>query len=239
MYTVFSFLRPDPRKFGLPLPAVIPFLDSYSELFYSVNSIYQHCILITSICSAVGQFAVIIVGIMTACCQIDAVKSILTSYNSMIADSTTSEKILTQELIEIIRLHSLVKNYVAKIQTKFGLLFLALFSCIGIVTAMCLNVVSYNLLSSSTCLMLNCISTVLLFCSSGNYLLSVNDGLAQTIYDLDWHKLSISNQKLFIFFLANAQPPARLHALLLPLDMSTFIKIMKASFSYFSILNQR
>ncbi|XP_055587403.1 uncharacterized protein LOC129739886 [Uranotaenia lowii] len=239
MYSTTAFILPDPRKYGLPLPAVLPFLASDSGLFYTVNTIYQNFVLLSSVHAAVFQFVINLFGILVACCQIDAIKLILKKFNGLIADPTTSEEILTEELMEIIRLHGLVKTYMSHFQDKFGWMFFVSFFSIGSIVAMSMNAVSNNLFSSITILMISTASTSLMYCAIGTYLIVANESLTRAIYELDWYILSTSNQKLFSFMLANSQESAALHAYFFPIDLSTFVQIMKASFSYFSILNQR
>ncbi|XP_055587404.1 odorant receptor 22c-like [Uranotaenia lowii] len=174
---------------------------------------------------------------MVACCQTEAIKLMLVKFNVLINDPTTSEEILTEELNEIIRLHSLVKDYLAKFQDKFGYLALFVFITVAITVGMCLNVVANHLISSTTFLMLSVALTSFLYCSIGTYLLVVNDGLVITIYDIDWYMLSVPNQRKILFLLANAQLDPSLHAYFFTLGLSTFVQIMKASFSYYSLLN--
>ncbi|XP_055585554.1 odorant receptor 22c-like [Uranotaenia lowii] len=194
------------------------------------------CIAIFTI-PALCQLAINFIGIMVACCQLDAIKLMLAKFNDMLTDPSASEELLTEELNEIIRLHSLIKSYMSKYQDKFGFFFIFVFLAVAIIVGMCLNVVASNAMSSSAFLMLSVVSTGFLYCSIGTYLLVINDGLVNAIYDIDWYMLLISNQKQVIFFLANAQPDASFHAYFFTLDLSTFVQIMKASFSYYSLLN--
>ncbi|XP_055585551.1 uncharacterized protein LOC129738396 [Uranotaenia lowii] len=229
VYAIISFMRPDPRKFGLPLPLIFPFMDAQSELFHSLNVIYQYGIIIFSAHIAVAQFAAIIVGITAACCQLDAFKITIRNFNSLIAEPDTTQESLKTALIEIVRLHAVIRAYISRIQRKFAIMYLAMIFTCGIVVAMCLNVAAGNIVSSSSCLMLVAFASIMINCYCGIYLIAVNEDLVATIYDIDWYELSVPNRKLFKFFLANAQTPAALHGYLMPLNMATFVKVSKQS----------
>lgn len=62
--------------------------------------------------------------------------------------------------------------------------------------------------------------------------------LADTIYDLNWYEQSESFKKCILLFMIRSQKPIQLKAGIYPLTLSTFLQLMKASYTYLTVLKQ-
>ncbi|KAI4484980.1 hypothetical protein M0802_012899 [Mischocyttarus mexicanus] len=76
-----------------------------------------------------------------------------------------------------------------------------------------------------------------LYSYAGDFLSSLTQDIRQMIYDYPWYEFSSNNAKNFVFIIMRAHKPFRLRAgKFYPIDLESFKNILKASFSYFSVL---
>ncbi|KAL1376744.1 hypothetical protein pipiens_004305 [Culex pipiens pipiens] len=237
-YFLLPAILPDPDKYNLPLPGTVPYLAPTTNSLYWVNFLLQF--LMVGMCQhiLIAQCSSLIIAIMSACCQIRALKIKLADMNEQINDPSVKSDTVHESLGEIIRLHASTKDYIRRIQRKSSVVYLSVFVTCGGVVCACLNVLAEDVFNSANALMVAAIFSVLVHCFFGNTLLIENDSLPDAIYAVDWYRLPVADQKAFKFLLANAQPDAALHGVLMPLNMGTFVSIMKAAFSYYSILSK-
>nr|AWT23365.1 OR3 [Hycleus phaleratus]AWT23373.1 GR10 [Hycleus phaleratus] len=80
---------------------------------------------------------------------------------------------------------------------------------------------------------------ILLYCWSGNEVISTSNEISLAGYEMDWIDSSIEFKKNLLFFIRGTQEPIRLYALqFFTLSLETFIKILRMSWSYFALLQQ-
>nr|XP_019541650.2 odorant receptor 46a-like [Aedes albopictus] len=230
---------PDPLRYNLPLPCVIPYINPSEPYFYALNYIHQTIMIFVVQHGLIAQFGSLVTGIMSACCQIRALKIKLDELNEQIADPTVKPDAIREALGEIIYHHNCTKEFILLIQRKYGVVYLSMYMVCGGIVAMCLNVIAESIFSAATLLFMAGVFSIFVHCFFGNLLLIENDNLPNKIYALDWHKLDVSVQKSLKMLLENSQPDVLLHGILMPLNMSTFVSIMKAAFSYYSILSKK
>lgn len=185
-YFLLPAILPDPDKYNLPLPGTIPYVEPTSRSLYWVTFLVQF--LMTAMCQhiLIAQCSTLIIAIMSACCQIRALKIKLEDLNDQINDFTVKPVTVHESLGEIIRLHASTKDYIRRIQRKSAIVYLSVFvTCGGIVCA-CLNVLAEDLFNSANALMGAAFFSVLVHCFFGNTLLIENDSLPDAIYAINW-----------------------------------------------------
>ncbi|CAG9853758.1 unnamed protein product [Phyllotreta striolata] len=77
------------------------------------------------------------------------------------------------------------------------------------------------------------------YCAVGNDLLYESNSLTNHMFASNWYRIkNISLQKDFIFVIKNAQVPAKITAFkVFTLDYSTYIKVLRLSFSFYTLLS--
>ncbi|EDV98273.1 odorant receptor 56a [Drosophila grimshawi] len=60
--------------------------------------------------------------------------------------------------------------------------------------------------------------------------------LCFALYAVDWYNFSLPVQKMLLFMMMHAQRPLKMRALLVELNLKTFIDIMRGAYSYFNLL---
>ncbi|EAT45078.2 AAEL003629-PA [Aedes aegypti] len=233
------FVFPIPEQYDLPAACTISLIEPAEPYFYPVNYIFQAIVIFSVQHVLIAQCLSLVTGIMSACCQIRALKIKIDELNEQIADPNIKAGTVRESLGEIIYLHQCTKEFIVIIQRKYGVVYLSMYMVCGGIVCMCLNVIAQNIFTSATLLTMAGVFSVFVHCFFGNLLLIENDSLPDKIYALDWHELDIAQQKSLKLLLENAQPDSLLHGILMPLNMSTFVSIMKAAFSYYSILSKK
>ncbi|XP_062537696.1 putative odorant receptor 71a [Armigeres subalbatus] len=235
--SIAPFVFPDPVQYNLPTACTLPFIDPSEPYFYPVNFTYQVVVIFIAQHGLIAQCMSLVTGIMSACCQLRALKIKLEELNEKVGNKNVESSAIHESLGEIIHLHNHTKEFILLIQRKYGVVYLSMYMVCGGIVCMSLNVIAGNIFTSATLLTLAGVFSVFVHCFFGNLLLIENDTLPDKIYAIDWHNLAIPEQKSLKMLLQNAQPDALLHGILMPLNMSTFIAIMKMAFSYYSILS--
>ncbi|XP_055585550.1 uncharacterized protein LOC129738395 [Uranotaenia lowii] len=225
-YTIMAALLPDERKFNLPIATSIYSMNPEGYLFYPVNLTHQIMGMLVTQHILLAQCCTLVTAVMSACCRLDAVRLMLEDFNERIRGAKDSPQALEQSLNKIIEAHAHSKDFIRRIGKHFAIVYLFLFATCGGIVFMSLNVVSKNIFSSTGSHMAAAFGTIFLQCYFGNRLLIVNENLYQAIYDIEWYKLSITGQKTFKFFLANAQLPTQLNGVLMPLNLATFVSVI-------------
>ncbi|XP_069682447.1 odorant receptor 10-like [Periplaneta americana] len=83
------------------------------------------------------------------------------------------------------------------------------------------------------------IMQLLLFCWYGNELTFQCESVVRAAYESSWYEASISFKSSLCMMIMRAMKPFRLTGgKLYVMSLDTFVAIMKASFSYFTMLNQ-
>ncbi|XP_053687824.1 odorant receptor 49b-like [Sabethes cyaneus] len=235
-YYLFPIVAADPEKFYLPFGFTLPLLDVKTSLGYCLNYVYQ--VLIVTICqhSLCGHFSTVTVAVLSACCQIRCIKILLRDLNELLNSPIEQPEAIRELLAEIINLHATNIEFIQRLQNLLSWVYLTIFITCGMVTFSTLNMVVDNPWTSATFLFIGGTGSVLLHCFYGNMLLVENDTLADAFYAIDWYWLAVRERKAFRFTLANAQPDMQLHGIFAPVNQATSVAIIRAAFSYFSIL---
>ncbi|KAL7029970.1 hypothetical protein ACKWTF_006452 [Chironomus riparius] len=96
-------------------------------------------------------------------------------------------------------------------------------------------IISFNFIPGYVC----AVSTgflIFLPCALGSVLISKGDEFYQNLYNISWHLMSISDQKSLKFIILNSKKPNGLAAGIRTLELSAFLEIYKAIYSYLMLL---
>lgn len=224
-YCLLPLVIAEPSKFNLPLPFVLPYVDPSLRFFYPLNYIHHLIISLVSQHVLIGQCSALVIGVVSACCQIEALKLQLEDLNEQINDPIVKASTIRESIVEIIKLHAATKEYISRIQRKYALVYLSMFVTCGVIVCMCLNVIADDFYNSAPFLMMAGGFSMLVHCFFGNKLLIANDSLPDAIYAIDWYKLSVPEQKMVGFLLTNAQRDALLDGVFVPLNMASYLSV--------------
>uniref|UniRef100_A0A182JM38 Uncharacterized protein n=1 Tax=Anopheles atroparvus TaxID=41427 RepID=A0A182JM38_ANOAO len=100
-----------------------------------------------------------------------------------------------------------------------------------------LNVIAADIWSPIWFFLVAVMFKLFLLCYFGNRLIIESDTLADCVYSIDWVSMPLSEQRLVLIMIANAQPPLQVNGIFMPLSMASFFTIMKASYSYYTLLH--
>ncbi|EAA44826.1 AGAP003053-PA [Anopheles gambiae str. PEST] len=231
-------IMPDPHKCNLPLALQLPFLPpDRNMVYYCIN--YAHHLLLNTI----GVFillpmdGVLIVALLNICTRIAALQLLLEELDAKLGTVQWQQTAhLDAELNRIIELHIDTKRFARVIYETYQMHFFSMFSVLCFVICMCMNVVARD--PRSTLIPFGLASTGQLFviCMLGNVLYIVSDRLKDSVYGIRWYRCTVSQQKRLMFLLANAQPEIVMGAVFIPVTMTSFVTIIRAAYSYFTIL---
>ncbi|XP_049276691.1 odorant receptor 46a-like [Anopheles funestus] len=232
-------IMPDPRKSSLPLAFCIPFLPpEESWLYWCLNYAHHIMLNVIGIHHLAPMDGVVLLALISVCTRIGALELMLEELDEKITASEWQQtERLEPYLNRIIELHSDMKRFADLINNTFQMHFFSIFTMICLIICMCLNVIASQPKNSIYPLMVASICQLLVICLFGNILLIANERLPACIYGIQWYRLNIAQQKKLLFLLGNAQPDIEMSAVFMPVNMTSFVAVLRAAYSYFTILH--
>uniref|UniRef100_A0A182W0A4 Uncharacterized protein n=1 Tax=Anopheles minimus TaxID=112268 RepID=A0A182W0A4_9DIPT len=232
-------IMPDPRKSSLPLAFRIPFLPPDENLVYWCLNYMHHIMLnVIGIHHLAPMDGIVILALISTCTRIGALQQMLEELDEQITVAEWQQtEHLEPYLDRIIELNSDMKRFVGLVNSTFEMHFFSVFTMICLIICMCLNVIASQPKNSIYPLMMASICQLLVICLFGNILLIANDRLPASIYGIQWYRLTLAQQKKLLFLLANAQPDIEMSAVFMPVNMTSFVTVLRAAYSYFTILH--
>ncbi|XP_032667811.1 odorant receptor 46a-like [Odontomachus brunneus] len=79
---------------------------------------------------------------------------------------------------------------------------------------------------------------IFIYCWSGNEVMLKSMNLADAVYHVDWSSLSISERKDLLMIMRRSAVPIKFTSFLITLSLQSYGKILKTSYSAFSVLQQ-
>ncbi|XP_053671771.1 odorant receptor 22c-like [Anopheles nili] len=231
-FQLIPIFFPDPRKNNLPLAFSLPFIPSDVAPYWHVNYVFDVFVNVMGILFMVGSDGMLIMCILAVVYQIKGLKQSLQEL-----DTGAEPEHLRQELAYLVRTHMAIKRFMSQMEQKYKFDLLILFGLVSIVLCMGMNVIADNICQPFTLFLTAATFQLALLCFGGNLLLIESDSLADYMYSIDWSVMPVSEQKTLMVMIAHAQPPMAMNAIFMPLAMSSFISVMKASYSYYTILH--
>ena len=223
-FTLLPIIFPDPKKSNLPLAFYLPFIPHDITPYWQINYFYQSFIIVACIHILAGLDGIIFAGIVNICCQFD----ILMEYLKMINDEAQTEdsdEAIEKMLCEINDLHSKTKDFLHKIGHLFTPQIFVIFPTAAAILCTSLNVIAmdnrtpiYNFLFAAG-------FQIFIVCLLGNKIVIKSDEFTNAIYDIDWYKFSVKNQKIFKMILQNSQLDIQLQIVLFPLNVNSFLQV--------------
>uniref|UniRef100_A0A182N6J5 Uncharacterized protein n=1 Tax=Anopheles dirus TaxID=7168 RepID=A0A182N6J5_9DIPT len=238
-FILLAVAQPNPHKFGLPLPFFFPLVPpDRSAVNWYFNFVYQ-CVLIQSaIHHLVAMDGVLMMALLSTSTRITALQVMLDELDERIGQSEWARTDhLEADMDRIIELHDVTKRFARRTFEAFEFHCFFMFATACLVVCMCLNVIVVSPNNSEYPLLSAAALQLFVACYFGSTLLIANDRLPDSVYGIRWYRLNIAQQKKIMFLLANAQPDMLMSAIFMPVNMTSFVTILRAGYSYFAILN--
>ncbi|XP_052859611.1 odorant receptor 85b-like [Anopheles cruzii] len=234
-----TLLYPDAKKNNLPLAFQFPFLPVEEPFWWYFTYLYQCAMFWNTIHILVTIDGIMALSLTSVRTRIHALKLMLRTLDEKIlAAPWKHTDHLDPELHRIIELHVSIKQFMKDLTGSFKMHFFIIFGtgCLDICTLLSMIAIEprtpiYPYLAAS-------LSQLFVMCFFGHLLLIENDGLADCVYCIHWYRLSVCQQKKIRFIIANAQPEMKANAILMPVTMASFVTVVRASYSYFAILQR-
>ncbi|CAD7085730.1 unnamed protein product [Hermetia illucens] len=225
----------------LMCPAWYPFDWRYSILGYSIVHVHQMVVLMIYALENISNdtFPAVYMLVLTS-----HVKTLNIRIRKLGMDSAKSCKDNCQELIQCIKDQQILIEYFHMVRKATSAAIFLQFFVTGIgvcVTAVCAFFANGNLFEIiylaeySLCIILE----IFLYCYFGNELADESNRMSGAIYSCNWTNQDKSFRKNLLIFLQSTQTNMMIVAGgIFPVDLSTFVSVMKSSYSLFAVLMQ-
>uniref|UniRef100_A0A182PAD1 Odorant receptor n=1 Tax=Anopheles epiroticus TaxID=199890 RepID=A0A182PAD1_9DIPT len=238
-FLLAPLILPDPHKFNLPLAVQIPFLPPGDNLvYYCINFVHHIMLNVFGVVHLAVIDGVLIMALISICTRIAGLQLLLEELDGKIslAEWYRTEH-LDADLDHIIELHWETKKFFQVVSGTFQMHFCSLFSTMCIAICMCLNVVTKNPKSSLLPFGVSSVSQMFVICMFGNIVQIASSRLKDSVYGIQWYRMTVTQQKKLLFLLANSQPELIMKAIFVPVTVTSFVSIMRAAYSYYTILS--
>uniref|UniRef100_A0A182W0A5 Uncharacterized protein n=1 Tax=Anopheles minimus TaxID=112268 RepID=A0A182W0A5_9DIPT len=232
MFELIPIVYPDPRKSNLPLATYIPHLPQDAAPYWHLNYVYHTFLNLICVMFLVAVDGILVLSILAAVYQIKGLKLCFQEL-----DTGAEQSELRQELVRICKTHQTIKNFIRLLVQTYYLDLLIDFGLVCLILCMGLNVIAVDIMQPIGFYLISVAFQLFLLCLCGNLLLIETDSLSNCVYSIDWYLMPVAEQKMLKFMIANAQPPQVLSGIFMPLIMSSFMSVIKASYSYFTLLH--
>ncbi|XP_047366550.1 odorant receptor 13a-like [Vespa velutina] len=175
---------------------------------------------------------------MQICGQFDTLRILLKEFK------TEKEEDRVQKIRQFVDKHSHLLDLARRVEDTFTNVLLILLMTNGV--HICLTGIQILLLSKQNDVVplikaivafIVILIQIFLYSYAGDFLSSLTQDIYNVIYDYPWYELSPSNVRNLIFIIMRAHKPFCLRAgRFYPMNIESFKNILKASFSYFSVL---
>uniref|UniRef100_A0A182N6J6 Uncharacterized protein n=1 Tax=Anopheles dirus TaxID=7168 RepID=A0A182N6J6_9DIPT len=232
MFELIPIISPDPKKNNLPLAVYLPYLPSDVAPYWHLNYVFHTFINFMCVMFLLAVDGTLVMSILAAIYQIKGLKLCLHEL-----DTKAEQTELHRELVYILKTHISIKEFVGQLERTYRFDLLVDFGLVCLILCMGLNVIAVDILQPIGFYLMSVAFQLFLLCFCGNLLLIESDSLPNCAYAIAWHEMPVSEQKLLMLLIAHAQPPQELNGIFMPLAMSSFISVIKASYSYFTLLH--
>ncbi|XP_053661379.1 odorant receptor 4-like [Anopheles marshallii] len=232
MFELIPILYPDPNKSNLPLAVYIPHMPHDVAPYWHINYAFHTFINLICVMFLVAVDGILVLSMLAAVYQIKGLKLCFQEL-----DTGVEQADLHRELVRICKTHQSIKTFVRLLEQTYYLDLLVDFGLVCVILCMGLNVIAVDIMQPIGFYLLSVAFQLFLLCFCGNLLLIESDSLSDCLYSIDWYLMPVSEQKLFMFMIANAQKPQMLNGIFMPLILSSFMSVIKASYSYFTLLH--
>ncbi|XP_049276693.1 odorant receptor 22c-like [Anopheles funestus] len=232
MFELIPIVYPDPNKSNLPLALYIPHLPHDVAPYWHINYVYHTFMNLICVMFLVAVDGTLVLSILAAVYQIKGLKLCFQEL-----DTAAEQAELHRELVRICKTHQSIKNFIRLLERTYYLDLLVDFGLVCVILCMGLNVIAVDIMQPIGFYLMSVAFQLFLLCFCGNLLLIESDSLSNCLYSIDWYLMPVVEQKMFKFMIANAQPPQMLNGIFMPLILSSFMSVIKASYSYFTLLH--
>nr|WCC57568.1 odorant receptor 46 [Papilio memnon] len=234
------------RKF--PFDMWMPVTPDYS-LQYVLGYAFQLVTICMSAYMYFGVDSVALSMVIFGCAHIDIIKDKVLSINSF--EKTDGPNIRNRysenynKLIECIKQHQSVVSFTRLVEDAFHtFLFFQLIGSVGLIcmSALRILVVDWRSLqfASIVTYLSVMISQLFVSCWCGHELTATSEDLHTVLYKCAWYEQDIKFKRALYFVMMRMGRPMVLKAgHYVPLSRQTFVSILRMSYSYFAVLNQR
>ncbi|XP_013143920.1 PREDICTED: odorant receptor Or1-like [Papilio polytes] len=236
------------EKNKLPLRAWYPY-DTHQSPAYELTYVHQVVALYVAANLNVGK-DLLVTSLLAQCrCRLRLLALALTTLSqdiNVVGNRLTKvqEKIVSARLRDCVLRHQAALNAAVQLQTCFSEPIFAQFTVsLVIICVTAFQLVSQvgnlvRLLSMGTYL-LNMMYQVFIYCYQGNKLSEESVGVCGAAYAAPWHTYSTPLRRSLLVVMARSRRPARISAGgFTALSLASFMAIIKASYSLFTLLQQ-
>uniref|UniRef100_A0A182K5Q5 Odorant receptor n=1 Tax=Anopheles christyi TaxID=43041 RepID=A0A182K5Q5_9DIPT len=232
MFELIPIVYPDPKKSNLPLALYIPYLPHDGAPYWHLNYAFHTIMNFICVSFLLAVDGMLVLSIMAAVYQIKELKVTIQEL-----DTGAEQTALNRELVRIIQIHQSIKHFVHQLEQTYYLDLMVDFGFVCLILCMGLNVIAVDVMHPIGFFLMSAAFQLFILCFCGNLLLIESDSLSNCAYSIDWHVMPVPEQKLLMVLIAHAQKPQVLRGIFMPLIMSSFISVIKASYSYFTLLH--
>uniref|UniRef100_A0A182XVS1 Uncharacterized protein n=1 Tax=Anopheles stephensi TaxID=30069 RepID=A0A182XVS1_ANOST len=232
MFELIPIVYPDPKKSNLPLALFIPHMPHDVAPYWQINYVYHTVMNLICVMFLFAVDGTLVLSILAAVYQIKGLKLCLQEL-----DTGAEQSVLQRELVRICKTHQSIKQFIRLLDQTYYLDLLVDFGLVCLILCMGLNVIAVDVMQPIGVYLIAVAFQLFLLCFCGNLLLIESDSLSNVAYSIDWHVMPVPEQKLLMFMIAHSQKPQKLSGIFMPLIMSSFMSVIKASYSYFTLLH--
>ncbi|XP_013170504.1 PREDICTED: odorant receptor Or1-like [Papilio xuthus] len=234
------------RKF--PFDMWMPVKPEY-YLQYELGYAFQLVTICMSAYMYFGVDSVALSMVIFGCAQIDIIKDKILKIKSFKNVEQSERNKYSKEnylkLIECIKQHQGVVSFTKLVEDAFHtFLFFQLIGSVGLIcmSALRISVVDWRSLqfASIVTYLLVMISQLFVSCWCGHELTATSEDLHTVLYKCAWYEQDVKFKRALYFVMMRMSRPIVLKAgHYVTLSRQTFVSILRMSYSYFAVLNQR
>lgn len=226
-------------KIVLAFQCYIPHIDYQSHPGFEIHVIFHGW------CSFYGGYGLtavtlfVLFTIIQNCIEIDVLRARLKSLTNIIRKTESNEEEITSQLKDIFESHQLLLEYVDSCEDLLSMQNLSDHAVIGILTCLGLFICMQQFWLVGYILMVGAIVILFMMNLLGTIIEVKLEKLSADVYEVPWYLMSLSNKKMFCYFLGNTQKTDRLSlGGRIPLCLDTFVRFYKGIYSYLMVLRE-
>ncbi|XP_055596568.1 uncharacterized protein LOC129746735 [Uranotaenia lowii] len=219
---------------ALPYAFKMFFEDTWTS--YTLNFLIQmNCQYYVSICTVTSNCTLIVL-LLTAFGQIDAIITLFKQLNDMVQRPDIPHESLEKKLKEIIALHQCHRNYLSNIVDVFDVYYLIVIS--SLCSCMAISLTAIVIVNWYVGVVFICFSSAQIFymCFLGAQLQMKSEDLALHVTQFEWYKLPVVHQQSIMMVICACQTPINLSAVFETLNYEAYLKVHKGVYSIFMFL---
>ncbi|EAT41957.2 AAEL006465-PA [Aedes aegypti] len=235
IYPVFNYWRY--RRLELLISVRLPGIDADSHYGYIITMAYQIFMMVAAVFGMAAADSAILLFVCSLAGFVDVFKNELRELDMMLVQNPRDESKIRRKVREICVQHFTVIEYESDLDERyFTTCFVQVVSTtIGLSGALFLAYIVRYI--PGFALMLVLTAQLLEFCLLGTVLYVKNEEITEAIYGTSWHLMEKPQQRCFALMLHKSQNFVEMTVGgLAPLNMETFVAIMKSIYSYFTML---